>query len=672
MTSSINNHSHFVLTLTFLLTSLTLYTSVMAWIIILVICAVTMRLALYFQLHKHAPSIRTLNLLALLSGIVLAYFSLQLGVLLGMLNLLVMASALKLMLLRNNRDYHQLVTTVGFLIGCGFIFQQGIVFSIIYLLLMVALILSLALHYSPSKSLLQTSKDISIMGLQALPIALLLFLVMPKFDPLWQMPAAKSTETGLSEKITPGDIAKLSQSSDLVFRASFTGDIPQPQERYWRAIVLEDFDGASWQISPQRMAINNQYRQYGEEFDASGEGRVFQYEVFAEPTHQNWLYAIDVAIPDGSYSNQRIWQNHDYQLISQAPLVSTFQYKVKSYPSANLNQSLYSLDKRINLQLPPKAGNPKTQAWVDNLRSQHPDDVDFAQKILEYFENQGFSYTLKPPLMQDEPVDQFLFEAKQGFCSHYASAMAYALRLGGIPARLVTGYQGGELRSDYLSIYQYDAHAWVEAWFDETGWQRIDPTAVVAPDRIQYGLQSAVEAENFLYNSPFSLARFNSVTWLNDLRLMLNSVDYAWTKWVLGFDQEQQKDLFKSFIGELTPRKVALFAFGVFALIFTLIALFYLPLWRKPKLDKSTSYYLKAQQILGKLGIYRADSKGPIDFSSQVARATDMSISAPFERLTKLYVIHMYRPDTPIELRKHHAMMAKELSKMKAAVKALG
>ena len=149
MTSSINNHSHFVLTLTFLFTSITLFTSVMGWILILVVCSVVMRLALYFQLHKHAPSIRTLNLLALLSGIVLAYFSLQLGVLLGMLNLLVMASALKLMLLRNNRDFHQLITTVGFLIGCGFIFQQGILFSLIYLLFMVALILSLALHYSP-------------------------------------------------------------------------------------------------------------------------------------------------------------------------------------------------------------------------------------------------------------------------------------------------------------------------------------------------------------------------------------------------------------------------------------------------------------------------------------------------------------------------------------------
>lgn len=659
MTSSINNHSHFVLTLTFLLTSISLFSSVMGWILILVICAVIMRLALYFKLHKHAPSIRTLNLLALLSGIVLAYFSIQLGVLLGMLNLLVMASALKLMLLRNNRDYHQLITTVGFLIGCGFIFQQGILFSLIYLLLMIALILSLALHYSPSKSLLKTSKDISIMGIQAAPIALVLFLVMPKFDPLWQMPASRSSETGLSEKVTPGDIAKLSQSSDLVFRASFDSKIPDPQQRYWRAIVLEDFDGASWQVAGQRLAVRKQYRQYGKEFNASSIGDPFSYEVFAEPTHQKWLYAMDVAIPSGLASNKKIWQSQDYQLISKTPLVSTFQYSVKSYPETPLNESLFTLDRRINLQL-PESGNPLTQQWVSKLRSKFADNNKFANAVMEYFRTEEFVYTLNPPLMPDNPVDTFLFDAKAGFCSHYASAMAYALRLGGIPARLVTGYQGGELRSDYLSIYQYDAHAWVEAWFDDKGWQRLDPTAAVAPDRIEYGLQAAVEQESF---------RFNSVSWLNDVRLMLGSMDYVWTKWVLGFDQEQQKDLFKSLIGELTPRKVALFAFSIFASIFILIALFYLPVWRKPEVDKSTSYYLKAQQLLKKMGISRANSKGPIDFSRQVANQTDKNISEPFTKLTKLHVIHLYRPDRPFEQKKHYTLMANELKKMKLALK---
>lgn len=642
----------------------------MGWILILVICAVVMRLALYFKLHKHAPSIRTLNLLALLSGIVLAYFSIQLGVLLGMLNLLVMASALKLMLLRNNRDYHQLIITVGFLIGCGFIFQQGILFSLIYLLLMVALILSLALHYSPSKSFIKTSKDISIMGLQAAPIALILFLVMPKFNPLWQMPASRGSETGLSEKITPGDIAKLSQSSDLVFRASFDSTIPEPQQRYWRAIVLEDFDGASWQVAPQRQAVRKQYRQYGKEFKVSPKGNPFSYEVFAEPTHQQWLYAMDVAIPNGITSNQRIWQSQDYQLISKAPLVSTFQYRVNSYPDTALNESLFTLDRRINLQI-PDSGNPLTQKWVSKLRNKFPDSKKFANEIMQYFQTEGFVYTLNPQLMPDNPVDTFLFDAKAGFCSHYASAMAYALRLGGIPARLVTGYQGGELRPDYMSVYQYDAHAWVEAWFDEKGWQRLDPTAVVAPDRIEYGLQAAVAAESFLFNSPFSLARFNSVSWLNDLRLMLDNMDYAWTKWVLGFDQEQQKDLFKSFIGELTPRKVALFAFSVFASIFILIALFYLPVWRKPKVDRSITYYLKAQQLLTKMGISRPNSKGPMDFSQQVVMQADARISEPFTKLTKLYVIHLYRPDTPIEQKKHYALMANELRKMKLAIKSI-
>ncbi|MDC0602650.1 DUF3488 and transglutaminase-like domain-containing protein, partial [Aliiglaciecola sp.] len=520
------NHAQLILTGTFLFVSISLLEPVMSWILVLVVCAVVMRTALYLQLQKHAPSIRTLNLLALLSAIVLAYFSIQLGVLLGMVNLLVLACSLKLMLLRTNKDYYQLVTSCGFLIGCGFIFQQGIGFSLFYLLLTLLLILSLASHNSPGLSIKSHGRLIGIMGLQALPIAALLFIVIPQIGPLWQMPTSKSHQTGLAEQVTPGDIADLSQSAELAFRVTFDDKVPAPNQRYWRALVMEEFDGKSWRVSPERKTVKRQYRRLNREFSPLPYGEYISYEVTLEPTHQRWLFGIDVAVPDGPKASRNIWQSHEYQLTHNTPIVSSIQYRLRSYAQAQLNQALYTVDNRINRQLPAQ-GNPRTQAWAKQLRQQYPVDTDYIEAVMRYFRQQNFEYTLKPPLMRTDPVDTFLFDQQKGFCSHYASAMAYVLRLGGIPARMVTGYQGGEMREqDYLSVYQYDAHAWIEAWYDESGWQRFDPTAVVAPDRVEYGLRAAIEEASSLIDSPFSLNRYAAIAWLNEFRLILADIDF--------------------------------------------------------------------------------------------------------------------------------------------------
>ncbi|WP_343860856.1 DUF3488 and transglutaminase-like domain-containing protein [Aliiglaciecola litoralis] len=632
-----------MLTATFLCVSLSLLEPVMSWIIILVVCAVIMRLALYLQLQKHAPSVRTLNLLALLSAIVLAYFSFQLGVLLGMLNLLVLACALKLMLLRSNKDYYQLVTSCGFLIGCGFIFQQGIGFSVFYLALTMLLMLSLACQNSPARSIQTNSKHIALMSAQAAPICGLLFIVMPQVGPLWQMPSSKSHKTGLAEQVTPGDIASLSQSSELAFRVTFDGRIPTNQERYWRAMVLEDFDGKTWRVSPLRKSVRRQYQQSNKAFTPSVVGPYLSYNVIAEPTHQRWLYAIDVAVANDPATAKKIWQGHDYQLISRSPLMSNFQYSVKSYLNTPLNQSLFSVDNRINQQLPSQ-GNPRTQSWVRELRKANPNDSAFIQAVLANFKNQPFEYTLTPPLMQDQPVDQFLFDQQSGFCSHYASAMAYALRLGGIPARMVTGYQGGEMRENaYLSVYQYDAHAWVEAWHSELGWQRYDPTAVVAPDRVIYGLRAAIADASELIDSPFLLNRFNGVAWLTELRFMLADLDFLWTKWIIGFDKQTQQDLIKSLIGKLTPQRLALFGLSVMGIIALLLLTFFWRALRGYQTDMMTQYYLRAEVLLQKLNIQRLRHQGPQEFAQTVSVKAPPSINKPFARITSQFIQYHYQ-----------------------------
>ena len=243
-----------------LVLSVSMYTQVQGWIQMVMACSFFIRLALYFKLQKHLPSVRTLNLLALLSALVLAYFSFQLGILLAMVNLLVLACSLKLMQLRTNRDFYQLAASLFFLLGSGFIFEQSMGYSLLYICVAFALLVTLKLFQSPSQKMTRQLRSIATMSLKAVPVALLLFLVFPKLGPLWQMPTSKPTESGLSDTVTPGDIAELSQSSELAFRVTFDGDIPPSYQRYWRAITLEAFDGKSWYQSSLRLQARRQYK----------------------------------------------------------------------------------------------------------------------------------------------------------------------------------------------------------------------------------------------------------------------------------------------------------------------------------------------------------------------------------------------------------------------------
>lgn len=639
------NTGYLLLTLVFVLICSTLFEPVMGWVFILVACSLVMRVSLFMSWQKHAPSSRTLNLLALLSGLVLAYFSIQLGLLLAMVNLLVMACALKMMLLRTPKDFYQLVVSNGFLIGCGLIFQQSIVFASIYVALIMLLLLSLACYVAPSRPVTRTIRAIGILSLQSAPIGIALFLVLPQLGPLWQMPTSKNAQTGLSETVSPGDLAELSQSSDLAFRVTFEGAKPAPVQRYWRAMVLEEFDGKTWRISPQRRLARRQYFNYRREFEPVVTGQAFRYTVFAEPTHQTWLYGLDVATHDRPTFNDGIWQGHDYQLIKSSPVVSTFQYSISSYPDTLLNQTLYSLDRRINLQL-PETGNPRTQAWVNTLRADSSSDGEYIRRILDHFRQSPFVYTLRPDAMPEDPVDTFLFDRQAGFCAHYASAMTYALRLGGIPARMVTGYQGGEEHdADFMSVHQYDAHAWVEAWFDDRGWVRYDPTAVVSPERVAFGLQQALQDENtFLSESPFSLARLKNVAWVNQIRLFFAEVDFLWSKWVLGFDNEDKLDLFKSLIGKVTTERLILFSLSVFATILVLLVIFYLPIWRRPRLGEAQRLYNRAERLLETLGVTRQTWQGPQDFAIAVSKDQPASVSRPFARISQLFSEWEYAP----------------------------
>lgn len=630
----------------FCILSISLYEPLLFWVLLIAICATAIRVVMYVGWYQPVPSSRTINLLGLLCCVCLVWFSFSIGLLLTMVNLLILAGALKLMLLNAPRDLFHLFCTALFVIGMGFTFHQSFVMTLFYGVLTIALLVALARYFTPSQSVLWHVRRVVTMGLQALPIAILLFLIIPKLPPLWKMPVAKSTETGLSDTVSPGDIASLTKSSDLVFRATFEGPVPEPHERYWRAITLEYFDGKQWSVSPLRKQARQQYRLLNYEFAPKLSGSWWQYEVIAQPTNKHWLYGIDIAVPADHASDQMIWRGADYQILSESPLSTRRAYRLRSYPNADMSQTLESLDHRLNLQQPEiEALNPRTQAWAKSIAEQNNTPEARIQAILNFFVSQGFTYTLTPPAMPDQPVDDFLFTHQQGFCSHYASAMAYALRLMDIPARMVAGYHGGEiLQPGVLSVYQYDAHAWVEAWVGQRGWVRLDPTAIIAPDRIQFGIQQAVEEDAFLANN--QLARLKQLPFLAELQTLYSLLDYQWSRWVLGFDAQRQQNLLALLLGNVTGEKIMYLVLAIMGLISLLLALYFIPHWRKQRIAPVKFWYKKAvSAVSGCTGIERVN-QGPQAFAVQVQPHLSEVDSASFISLSQQFIQLEYQRDT--------------------------
>ncbi|BDX06460.1 transglutaminase TgpA family protein [Planctobacterium marinum] len=635
------NRAHLLLSLNLLFLCFSLFEPLMLWVSLLVITSVLIRIALYLEWHKHLPKVSTINLLALLAAIVLAYTGWQLGLLLSMVNLLVMSGALKLMMMRKVRDYFILVLVEIFIIGCGFIFNQGLGFALTYGLSLFIVFLSLGFHVSPGSSLRQQSKRLLGLLLQSIPICILFFLILPQIGPLWKMPSNKGAKTGISDTITPGDFARLSMSDELVFRASFQESIPEKSELYWRTLVYEAFDGKSWTISKLRRREKERMEVGNYNFTPRLSGDTLDYEVILEPSNQNWLSVLDIA----KSSTEQTWLSHDYQLQSRFPVNTKFKYKVTSYPDNPLNQtSLYS-DTSINLML-PKSGNSETQRWVAQLRQRYPQDQVFIQNVERFFLTEGFAYTLKPEPMPVNPIDSFLFDYQAGFCSHYASAYAYIMRLAGIPARVVGGYQGGEARqNNYLSVYQYDAHAWVEIYLEENGWVRKDPTALISPERISLGLESAVAHENsFLQDAPFSLTKLKGIEIFNRLRLLMADVDFMWSSWVLGFDQQRQFALFKLLVGKLSPMRIALLSLAVFFVICILLLIFNYRVWFPKIENQHLHYYNQVLKTLARHGLVRFANEGPDSFSERIKLEISEQCAEDFRHITKLFVFHEYAP----------------------------
>ena len=489
----------------------------------------------------------------------------QLGLLVAMLHLLSFAYAIKALELKSRKDFYQLILLGLFLLATSFIFNQSLLFaSVVAIILTInfSLLLQYFSPYQRVKSNLVTSGKLI---LQSLPLAIILFIVFPRLAPFWQVPLGKSATTGLSDQVSPGDIANLARSNELAFRVTFEDEKPNYSSLYWRALVLDSFDGRMWQQSTfsdrQSKDIINEKAFITKVTKAQANlTEPVSYQVIAQPSYQQWLFALDIAQISALEENQSAFvELADFTLRTKEVIRQAISYRVDSYMQVPLDLVLDEATRKQNLSY-PKDSNPKLTDEANRLRALYQDDLSLAQAVLDNFREQTFFYTLKPPVLFENSLDQFYFDTKQGFCAHYASAFTYLMRAAGIPARMVTGYLGGEYNpnGDYYAVYQYEAHAWSEIWLEGIGWHRVDPTAAVDPSRVENGLSDELLLEQASLNdSLFNFTSYRNLALFKAIRLQFSAIDYQWTRWVIGYSARKQYDLMSRWFGQLKPWKTA-------------------------------------------------------------------------------------------------------------------
>jgi transglutaminase-like putative cysteine protease len=365
--------------------------------------------------------------------------------------------------------------------------------------------------------------------LQALPLAVALWLFFPRFaGPLWQIPDnGRRAYSGLGDTLSPGDITDLALSDEIAFRVHFNGAVPPPAERYWRGPVLHEFDGHTWHREPSADSRGPSLQP---------DGPAYSYTVSVEPHRHNWIFVLDWP---AQWDLLHGGLTGDYMLVQPEPLLRLTDVNATSYTRVLAAQPLGEPQRRRDTALPADP-NPRALALGHRLRAENTDDDGLIRAVLRMFHDEPFYYTLTPPALADDSVDGFLFDSRRGYCGHYASAFAVLMRAAGIPARVVTGYAGGTLNrfADYWIVRQSAAHAWDEVWIEGRGWQRIDPTAAIAPERVEKGLNPDPAADNFPAQD-FQ----DSYSWLEDLRLRLDAFQQFWRERILHFDQKSQLSL---------------------------------------------------------------------------------------------------------------------------------
>ncbi|WFR81133.1 DUF3488 and transglutaminase-like domain-containing protein [Janthinobacterium rivuli] len=602
---------------------------------------------------RRQPQLTVLAPLALL-GIAGVYASY--GTVLGRdpgVAMLALLLALKSLEMHGRRDIFVFVFLSFFLLLANFFHAQGILSAAWMLATVIVLLAGLlsAQYGAVQPRLAQRLRLLGRMLALALPLSAVLFLAVPRIDgPLWgAAPEGAQARTGLSDSMQPGAIASLALSSEPVFTASFSTPLPPQEQLYWRGVVLGDFDGATW----TRRGAGQRAPASDNRIDIALEGQPSQYEVTLQASGQRRIFALDVPRSIERLPGNPYVVSSAVEVLTIQPITSTVRYRVSSLPRYRLQAGLSPEQQQPWLAL-PAGSNPRSVAWARALRGQGAQALapaDAIAAVLDHFRRAPFRYTLQPPLLGKHGVDDFLFTTQAGFCEHYAGSFVVLMRAMGIPARVVTGYQGG-LRNgtdNSLSVRQSDAHAWSEVWLAGRGWVRVDPTGAVAPLRTERNLDAALPP------APSPLTAWRALAGLDGgahgalaaWRQQWQQAEHVWSNWVLDTTPQRQRAMLDGL--KNVPAKKLAAACAVLALLAAVAGA--LVWWRQARQgDPLEALYAQFCQQQARRGYSRAPHEGPHGYAARLsAGKATQEAHAAIAQFLAIYAAMKYGNANPDE-----------------------
>lgn len=461
------------------------------------------------------------------------------------ISFLLLCLVAKLWELNKKRDAYVLLNLSLFVLAAAFLWSQSLGMTVMVLLALLLVMTGfIALADADNDTGAGRARALAWVMVPSLPLLLVLFLFFPRLPPLWSIQmAGKQATTGVSDSMSPGDFANLSRSTELAFRVEWQDVRPSRKELYWRGMVFSEFDGVTWRPDSSSgdywRSMDSNAPSWATPVTGKAAG---SYSVILEPTYQEWLFGLDYSRLEPT---RRLGMTDEYTLRSFRPIAEQLRYQLHYYPEASVGLSLSDRTRALNVSL-PETGNAKSRELATTLFSQAGGDTDrYIDLVQSYIADNEFFYTLSPPALGGERIDEFLFGTRRGFCEHYASSFVFLMRAAGVPARVVAGYQGGELGRDGNSweVRQMDAHAWAEVWHEGQGWVRVDPTGFVAPSRIEDGMDALTETTGaaMFGDGLAGQMGYQQFRLLQQFRRYSDQMSYYWQKDIVGYDSDSQK-----------------------------------------------------------------------------------------------------------------------------------
>ncbi len=622
------------------------------WIPISHISLLAARLYIPYQFptlwSQRKGTINIIRLILMFSGVVAVYSSY--GSLAGRdvgVALLVLLAGFKIFESDSKRDFYISSYLGYFLVITNFFYTQTIP-TASYMMFIIIIMTTGLIVFNDTERQLTTFKRFKLsttLIIQAIPLLLVLFILFPRINgPLWGIPKDAFTGiTGIDDEISPGSISNLAQSNSVAFRVTFEDEIPKKSKLYWRGPILWQTDGLVWTTGEDKTLQEVSKIEFS--------GKPIRYDVTIEPSNKKWLFGLEMVskLPDKTYFTP------DFQLKTHKPILNRQAFSLTSYSNYRLNnEKSPDLERALVL---PESYHPKTRELASKLRDEYKEPALIVKAALNWLKRENFIYTLTPPTPTQDAIDEFLFDSKQGFCEHFATAFAVLMRAAGIPTRIVIGYQGGEINplGNYLIVRQYDAHAWTEVWLENRGWVRTDPTSIASPIRVNEGINNAMP--DALINIPLGLDKNETAYRLwKRMRNTVDMVNYQWSQWVLGYGPERQK-LFMKNIGfdSINWKELTLYLFICLGIIVAAITIY---IFRKtPKTtEPAKKYYDIFCKKMAKAGVPRKSYEGPVDYAQRIS-STRQDLKDEAQYITNLYILIRYCSNN------------NKLLKLKAAIK---